>query len=115
MVSGGFVSADGATDREIFVGRSLSPVQIDVTVEAKWGELVILLLDDSGMAVWSVSARYGRPGEGRTVVTSDEAGLVHYRIRAFEASEGSYTIFYRIQVATPTPLPTPVPTVNPTP
>lgn len=114
--SAAFVSADGEDEVEFLVERPDVPVYLDVTATVEWGELILEFnpADAEEEDLVTVEARYGRTDRNQAVVRSDEAGLVHFTLRAVEARNGSYTILYRFQ-APPTPTPTPTPTMTPTP
>lgn len=108
-----FVSADGETERRISLGRPLTPVRLEVTVEVDWGELDVEVIGEGLVSLLHVRARYGQAGQGTVLARSDVDGSIRLRVRANEARNGRYTIRYTFQESRPTPTPTPAPIPSP--
>ncbi len=108
-----FVSADGRTRREFLTGQLVVDLSVVVTATTEWGELRLEILDADLSTALVVESRYGLAGAGQTVIKTDGAGRINYRVIAQEVRKGAYSLRYQVAETPPTPTPTPEPTPSP--
>jgi hypothetical protein len=94
-LSSDFVSAEGATLRDLRVAEGTVGVQVIVIVAVESGDLRIDVLDAEGAVVFSVAGEPAQQVTRSSIVRADERGNIRYRVAAQGARNGSYQILYQ--------------------
>jgi hypothetical protein len=94
-LSSTFVSAEGSEERTVQVSDGPAELQVIAIVAIESGDLELELLQPDGAQAFAVAGRPDTQVTRSSVVRSDDAGMVRYRIAARGARNGGYQLFFQ--------------------
>jgi hypothetical protein len=94
-LSSTFVSAEGSEERTVQVSDGPAELQVIAIVAIESGDLELELLQPDGAQAFAVAGRPDTQVTRSSVVRSDAAGMVRYRISARGARNGGYQLFFQ--------------------